>query len=103
MKIKYWVLSFLLSFDTNGFSSSACGLSMLTSDFESPFVSNTFVTSDFVESFDIFSQFGLENVRSYLKVLSLLIISLSVQKPSWDSMSFRVINNVGNTIALSFS
>jgi hypothetical protein len=103
MKIKYWVLSFLLSFDTNGFSSSACGLSMLTSDFESPFVSNTLVTSDFVQSFDVFSQFGLEDVRSDLEIFAFFVISLSVQEPSGDSVSFGIVNDVGNTVALSFS
>ena len=103
MKIKYWVLSFLLSFDTNGFSSSACGLSMLTSDFESPFVSNTLVTSYFVQSFDVFSQFCLEDVRSDLEIYSLFVClrTILVYRVLLDS--FWIVDDVGNTIALRFS
>ena len=51
---------------------------MLTSDLESPFVSDTLVTSDLVESFDVLSELGFEDVRSDLEVLSFLVIFLSV-------------------------
>ena len=95
--------SFFLSFDTDSFSSSTGGLSVLSSDFESPFVSDTFVTSDLVQSFDVFSQFGLKDVGGDLKIFTFFVISLSVQKPSGNSMSLRIVNDVGNTIALSFS
>jgi hypothetical protein len=95
--------SFFLSLDTDCFSSSAGGLGVLSSDFESPFVSNTFVASDFIQSFDIFSELGFEDVGSHLEVLAFLVILLSVQKPSGYAMSFRVGDYVGNTIALGFS
>ena len=75
---------------------------MLTSDLESPFVSNTLVTSDLVQSFDVFSEFGLKDVRSNLEVLSFLVILLSVEEPSWDSVSFWIVDDVGNTITLGF-
>ncbi len=38
-----------------------------------------------------------------MKVLSFLVILLSVQKPSWDAVSFWVVDDVGNTVALDFS
>ena len=95
--------SFFLSFDTDGFSSSACGLGVLTSDLETPFVSDTLVTSDFIQSFDVFSELGFEDVRGDLEVLSFLVILLSVEEPSWDTVSFGVSDDVGNTVALGFS
>ena len=76
---------------------------MLSSDFESPFVSNTFVASDFIQSFDIFSELGFEDVGSHLEVLAFLVIFLSVEEPSWDTVSFRVADDVSDTIALGFS
>ena len=75
---------------------------MLTSDLKSPFVSDTLVTSDLVQSFDIFSEFGLKDVRSNLEILSFLVILLSVEEPSWDSVSFWIVDDVGNTITLGF-
>jgi hypothetical protein len=94
--------SFFLSLDTDGLSSSTCCLGVLTSDLESPFVSDTLVTSDLVQSFDVFSELGFENVGGDLEVLSFLVILLSVEEPSGDSVSFRVTDDVGDTVALGF-
>ena len=76
---------------------------MLPSDLESPLVSNTFVTSDFIKSFNIFSELGFENVRCDLEVLAFLVVLLSVEEPSGDSVSFRVVDDVCDTVALCFS
>ena len=65
---------------------------MLSSDFESPFVSETTVTSDLEQSFNIFSELGLKNVGGDLKILSLLEISLSIEEPSGHSVSFRIVD-----------
>jgi len=54
--------SFFLSLDTDGLSSSACCFGVLSSDFESPLVPKTSVASNLEESFDVFSEFGLEDV-----------------------------------------
>ncbi len=54
--------SFFLSFHTYSLSSSTCGLGVLTSHLEAPFMSDTLVTSHLVQSFDVFSQLGLEDV-----------------------------------------
>jgi len=96
-------VSLFLSFDTDSLSSSTSCFGVLTSDFKTPFVSDTLVTSDFVQSFNVFSEFGLKDVRSDLEVLSFFIIFLSVEEPSWNSVSFWIIDDVGNTITLSFS
>ena len=76
---------------------------MLTSDLETPFVSDTLVTSHFIQSFDVFSELGFENVGGDLKVLSFLVILLSVEEPFGDAVSFGVGDDVSNTVALGFS
>ena len=96
-------VSLFLSFDTDSLSSSTGCFSVLTSDFKTPFVSDTLVASDFIQSFNVFSELGLKDVRSDLEVLSFFIIFLSVKEPSWDSVSFWIIDDVGNTITLGFS
>lgn len=92
--------SFFLSLDTDGLSETTGGLGVLTSDLESPFVSATLVTSDFEHSFDVFSELGFEDIGGDLKVLSFLVISISVQEPSGDSVSFWVSDDVGDSVAL---
>ena len=94
--------SFLLSFDTDGSSSTSGSFSVLTSDSESPFVSKTTVGSHLEKSFNIFSEFGFEDVGSHLEILSLFVITDSVKEPSGDTVSFRVVDDVGNSIALLF-
>ena len=94
------IRSFFLSFDTNSFSSTACGFGVLTSNFKPPFMSKTTIGSHLEKSFNIFSQFGFQDVGSHLKVLSFFIIANSVQEPSRDTLSFRVINKIGDLIAL---
>jgi hypothetical protein len=95
--------SFFLSLDTDCLSSSTSGLGVLASDFEAPFVSDTLVASDLVQSFDVFSELSLQNVRSHLEVLSLLVVFLSVEEPSGDAVSLWVADDVGDTVALGFS
>jgi hypothetical protein len=76
---------------------------VLTSDFKSPLVPKPSVASDLEESLDIFSQFGFENVGGHLKILALLIISLSVEEPSGDTVALWVIDQVSDGVALALS
>ena len=50
------------------------------------------VAPDLEQPFDIFSEFGLQDVGGDLKVLSFLVVSLSVEEPSGDAVSFRVVD-----------
>ena len=75
---------------------------MLTSNSKSPLVSETSVGLDLVHSFDILSEFGLENVGGHLQVLTLLVVSQSVEEPSGDTISFGVIDDVSDSIGLLF-
>jgi hypothetical protein len=95
--------SLFLSFHTHCLSSSAGCFGVLPSYLEAPFVSDTLVASDLVQSFNVFSQLCFKNVGCDLQVLAFLVILLSVQKPSRYAVSFRVGDNVGDTITLGFS
>ena len=66
-------------------------------------MSETSVGSHLEQSFDIFSEFGLEDVRGHLKIFAFLVISLSVKEPTGNSVSFRFGNNFGDGISLLFS
>ena len=97
------VRSFFLPLDTDGLSSSSGGLGVLSSDLESPLVPETSVASDFEESLDVLSQLGLQDVGGHLKVLSLLVIPLPVEEPSGHAVSFGVVDEIGDGVALSLS
>jgi hypothetical protein len=64
-------------------------------------VSETSVGSDLEESLDVLSEFGLEDVGSHLQVLSLLVISLPVEEPPGNSVTLGIVDEIGNSIALS--
>lgn len=69
---------------------------MLSSNLESPLVSQTSVTSDFEESFNVFSEFGLEDVRSHLEILSFSVVSLPVEEPSGNTVTFGIVDDACN-------
>lgn len=71
----------LLSGDTESSAGSAGRLGLLTSDLESPEVSETSVGSDLLQSFQIFSELGVDTVGDELGPVSITDVSLSVQEP----------------------
>ena len=95
-------LSFFLSFHTHGSSSATGCLGVLSADSESPFVSKTTVGAHLEQSFDIFSQFGFQNVGGHLQVLSLFVITNSVEEPTGDALSFGIVDDIGDFVALFF-
>ena len=62
----------------------------------------TSVSSDLEQSFYIFSQFCFKHVRCHLKVFSFFVISESVEEPSGYSMTFRIVDDVSNSVTLFF-
>jgi hypothetical protein len=76
---------------------------MLTSDLKTPFVPETSVGSDFEKSFNVLSEFGLEDVGSHLEVLALPVISLPVEEPSGYSVPLGVVDDAGDGVALGLS
>ena len=83
---KQRVGSFLLLSDTECLSSSSGGLCLLTSDFQSPEVSETSVFADLLHALQIFSEPSVYHVRVELGVGSLFDAPLSVQEPFWNSV-----------------
>ena len=75
------MLSSLLSGDSQCSPGSASGLGLLSSDLESPEMSQPSVTLNLLHSFQIFSEFGVQGVGNELSVPSVSDISLSVQEP----------------------
>jgi len=80
----------LLSGDTESAASSAGGLGLLTSDLEAPEVSQTSVSSDLLQSFQIFSELGVDSVREELRPGALADISLSVKEPLGDVVVYMM-------------
>lgn len=74
----------LLSGDTEGAAGSAGRLGLLTADLEAPEVSQTSVGSDLLQSFQIFSELGVDSVGDELRPVALADVSLSVQEPLGD-------------------
>lgn len=66
-------------------------------------MSETTVGPDFEEPFDVFSEFGFEDVGGHLQVLAFFVVALSVEEPSGDTVSFGLVNELGDGVALRFS
>ena len=62
----------------------------------------TSVSSDLEQSFYIFSQFCFKHVGCHLKVFAFFVISESVKEPSGYSMTFRIVDDVSNSVTLFF-
>ena len=73
---------------------------MLTSDLQSPEVSDTTVSSDLLQSLQVISQLGLHVVSQHMVVLTVNLVFLSVQEPSWDLIVGRVLHDGDNSLQL---
>lgn len=71
----------LLLGDSESSSGSASSLGFLTSDLESPEMSETSVASDLFHSFQILSHLGVQSVGDKLHISAFSDVSLSVQEP----------------------
>jgi len=83
----------LLLADTDGTTSSAGSLGVLTSDTETPVVTQTTVGSDLLETFQILTQLAFHAVCQNLRVLAVHDIALSVEEPRWDLVLGRVLDD----------
>ena len=78
-------LYLLLPLDSQSSSSSASGASLLSSYLESPEVSETSMVLDFLESFQIFSEFSIDLIGNQLGGGTFSWVGLSVEEPFWHS------------------
>jgi len=74
-------LSLLLLGDTNSAAASASCLSVLTTDTDTPVVSETAVSANLLKTLEILADLVVERVGGDLRVLAVLDVLLSVEKP----------------------
>ena len=70
---------------------------MLTSDLETPEMSNTTVGSDLLKSFQVISQLRFQVVSQDVVVLTVDLVFLSVQEPGWDLVVTWVLHDGNNS------
>ena len=82
----------LLLGDTDGFSLVSGGLGVLTSDTETPVVTEPTVGPDLLESLKILTQLVVEDVGHDLGGLAVLDVALPVQEPVGDLVLTGILN-----------
>ena len=66
---------------------------MLSTNTNTPPVTKTTMGSNFLETFNIITKFGIHTLRKDLRVLSRFEILLTIQKPKWNFELTRILNN----------
>lgn len=80
--------------------SSAGGLGMLTSDLETPVVSETSVGTDLLKALEILTELVVELVDKQVRVSAVSEVTLSVQEPRGDLVLARVLDDGHNSLKL---
>lgn len=86
-------LTALLLRHTNSPSTSSSGLGVLATDTESPVVTETTVSTDLLQAFQIITKFGVDTVGEDLAVLAIDDITLTIEEPGWDLVLGRVLDD----------
>ena len=90
----------LLLADTDSATSSASSLGVLTTNSETPEVTETTMGSDLLQSFQIFTKLALHAVGQHLTVLAIGDITLSVEEPCWNLVLSWTLNDCDNPLEL---
>jgi len=61
------------------------------------------IVLDFLHSFQILSQFGIEVIGGDLVILAILEVSLSVEEPKGDAISFWSLNDFSDFVSFIVS
>ena len=61
------------------------------------------IVLDFLHSFQILSKFGVEVISGDLVILSILEVSLSVEEPKGDAISFWSLNDFSDFVSFIVS
>lgn len=85
---------------THGLTTTGSGLGVLTSDLQTPVVSDTSVGSDLLQSLQVISQLGLHVVGENVVVLTVNLVFLSVQEPGWDLVLGWVLHDGHDSLQL---
>lgn len=89
-----------LANNANNLSASSSGLGVLTSDLESPVVSETSVGTHSLQALKILSELVIKLVDQKVRVLTVDNILLSVEEPSGDLVLLRGLDNGDDSLKL---
>lgn len=84
----------------SGLTTTTSGLGVLTSDTETPEVTDTTVGSDLFQSLQVISELGLQVVGQDVVILTVNDVLLSVQEPGWDLVLGWVLQDGDDTLKL---
>lgn len=73
---------------------------MLTTDTETPVVTETTVRADALETLEVLTELGVELVGKDLRSLTVLGVALSVQEPGGDLVVHGVLQNLDDLVNL---
>ena len=90
----------LLLADTDGASAAASGLGVLTTDTQTPVVTETTVGADLLEALEIVTELGVQSVGNDLGVLAIGDVALSVQEPGGNLVLGRGLKNGDDALEL---
>ena len=76
-------LSLLLA-DTNGSAAATSSLGVLSTDTQTPVVTQTPVGADLLQTLQIITELAVDSVGEHLAVLAVDDVALSVEEPGWD-------------------
>lgn len=96
---KELICLFLLG-DTDGTTTTASGLGVLTTDTEAPVVTETTVVTDLLETLKILTHLVVKTVGEDLGVGTVLDILLPVKEPGGDLVLQGVLDDVDDTLKL---
>lgn len=91
-------LTTLLLRDTDSPSSSSSCLGVLSTDTEAPIVTETTVSTDLLQAFQIITKFGIDTVGENLAVLAIDDITLTIEEPGGDLVLGRVLDDGNNPL-----
>jgi len=95
-------LASLLLGDTNSTAASSGRLRVLTAHSETPVMTKTPVSSDFLEPLEILAHLVVEAVGEDLAEFAVLDVLLSIQKPVGNLVLARVVHDRNDTLNLFF-
>jgi hypothetical protein len=73
---------------------------VLTTDTETPVVTETTVGADLLQALKIITELGVDTVGENLGVFAIDDIALSVEEPSWDLVLGWVLDDGNDTLEL---
>ena len=72
----------------------------MSTDTETPVVTETTVSTDLLEAFQIVTELGVDTVSENLGVLTIDDIALSVEEPGWDLVLGWVLDDGNDSLEL---